>query len=188
MKIHKLSCPNCGAALDLNVEEREYVFCAYCGQKFFVDNEKKEYTFNQNVNVTHINRIIDEAKIAKIKSEAKEQQNAWYGLIGAAIFWIILVIMINISSAKDDREKEKAIAQGKISAGYYMDYEGEDYEAVVKKFKALGFENIEVIDLKDSGIALWKNKKVESVSINGDSSFGNSDYFEPNAKVVISYH
>lgn len=81
-----------------------------------------------------------------------------------------------------------AESQGKILAGYYGDFEDKNYESVVAHFEAAGFTNIELIDLDDLGIAFWNNGKVESVSIGGDTSFDSSDYFSPDAKVIISYH
>ena len=33
-----------------------------------------------------------------------------------------------------------------------------------------------------------KNNTVENVSVNGDSSFDSYDYFEPDAKIIITYH
>lgn len=64
MKLHKLSCPNCNGTLDLKIDDKEYIFCPYCGQKFFVEDGKKEYTITQNINinknVTYTNRNIDD--------------------------------------------------------------------------------------------------------------------------------
>lgn len=51
MKLQKLSCPNCNGILDLNDDNIEYLDCPYCRQKFFVDDGKKEYTINKNINI-----------------------------------------------------------------------------------------------------------------------------------------
>jgi hypothetical protein len=77
---------------------------------------------------------------------------------------------------------------GNISAGYYRDLVGEDYKTVEAHFRAAGFTNIELIDLNDSGIAFWNEGKVETISVGGDTSFDSLDFFDPNTKVVISYH
>lgn len=59
---------------------------------------------------------------------------------------------------------------------------------MVAHFKSAGFENIEVIDLKDAGIVFWKNDKVEQISVDGNTSFDSTDYFSKDSKVVISHH
>ena len=65
---------------------------------------------------------------------------------------------------------------------------GEDYKTVEAHFRAAGFTNIELIDLDDAGIAFWNEGKVETISVGGDTSFDSLDFFDPNTKVVISYH
>lgn len=65
MKLQKLSCPNCEGTLNIDIKDQKQIFCPYCGQKFIVDDGKKEYTINKNINisknVTHTRRTIDEA-------------------------------------------------------------------------------------------------------------------------------
>ena len=84
----------------------------------------------------------------------------------------------------------KSVSQqeGKISAGFYRDLIGKDYETVEAHFESAGFTNIELIDLNDSGVAFWNEGKVEIISVGGDTSFKSTDYFPPETKVVISYH
>lgn len=47
MKLHKLNCPNCNGMLELIVDGKEYIFYPYCGQKFLLEDGKKEYTINK---------------------------------------------------------------------------------------------------------------------------------------------
>ena len=54
--------------------------------------------------------------------------------------------------------------------------------------QAAGFTNIELIDLDDSGLAFWTEDKVDTISVGGDTSFESTDWFDPDTKVVISYH
>ena len=65
---------------------------------------------------------------------------------------------------------------------------GNKYQAVLEQLDSAGFTNITTIDLDDAGWIINKADTVDSVSIGGDSSFISSDYFEPDAKVIISYH
>lgn len=55
------------------------------------------------------------------------------------------------------------------------------------QLEALGFENIETIDLDNAGL-FTKNGSVASISINGDSDFSKEDYFFITDKIIITYH
>ena len=37
MQLHKMRCPNCSGMLDIKLDDNEYIFCPYCGEKFFVE-------------------------------------------------------------------------------------------------------------------------------------------------------
>jgi len=112
-------------------------------------------------------------------------------LIPALLLTILLVISLLILIAMSTGSYfNKSIAQseGKISAGYYGDLVGKNYETVEAHFEAAGFTDIELIDLNDAGIGFWNDGKVEIISVGGDSSFDSTDWFLPDTKVVISYH
>lgn len=106
-------------------------------------------------------------------------------LLGCAVLSGLLMFGLE---GEEERAAKKALKEGKISAGSNEDYEGENYEAVVKQLQALGFENITTVDLDDSGIAFWSNEKVESISISGDTIFESNDYYSPNENIVVTYH
>ena len=95
MKLRTLNCPNCGGMLNMEVlADTDSVFCSYCGKKFFLDDEKKEYTINKNINKYYetnkninisryaYNRYTDDAEVIKAKNESKK---IWIGLIGGII-------------------------------------------------------------------------------------------------------
>ncbi len=93
MKLQRLSCPNCNASLNMELtKESDYIFCPYCGQQFHIDNEKREYTFNKNININkninHIKRKIDETEIEKARASAKETK---YTLIFIAAMFILMI-------------------------------------------------------------------------------------------------
>ncbi len=190
MKLHELTCPKCQGSLDIKIDDRKYIHCPYCGQMFSVDNGKREYTINKNINInkniTHTQRNINDAEIIKARNEATETKICVFLLIifvGLIIFGFIYIVRNGSIETEDS-----AMETGKISAGSYSDYIDTDYEAVVEQFELLGFTNITTIDLKDSGFALWENGKVESISIGGDSHFGRNDYFYPDTIIIIKYH
>lgn len=187
MKLQKLTCPNCNGILDMEISEgATSIFCPYCGQKFLLDDEKKEYTININSTKSIHKKYTDEAKIlSEILKDKKEKRNDMIGIIcGLGIpLGILLVVLlcfaINSGIAKN---------QGKIQAGYYKDLIGQNYQTVEAHFEAAGFTDIVLIDLKDSGIAFWNNGKVVSISIGGNTDFESVDWFAPDTKVIISYH
>lgn len=189
MKLHKLNCPNCNGILDIKIADNtSFVFCPYCGQQFLVDDEKKEYTINKHININKNihNRYTDDAKVLKeINKNKKDKRDILVGLFGG--IFLPLGIIITIILFFNLNEK-MAISQGKISAGNCKDLVGEDYKTVEAHFQAAGFTNIQLIDLDDAGLAIWQDEKVETISVGGDTSFESIDFFEPDTRVVISYH
>ena len=192
MKLQKLNCPNCNGTLDIKIGDEKYIFCPYCGQKFFVDDGKKEYTINKNINInkniTHTKRTYDEAEVIRAKTEDREKKNSWWLIIGLVIFFIADIAVLFGLDYADERAEQKAINTGIITAGSNDDYEDENYEVVVEQLETLGFTNITTVDLDDSGITFWKADKVDSVSIGGDTDFYSGDYFEPDVTIIVKYH
>lgn len=188
MKIHKLNCPNCNGILDMKIDDNTYyIFCPYCGQQFMVDDEKKEYTINKNINISKNihKRYTDDAEVIKAINKDKEDKRIYLMLL---VCFAILIGIAVIPSWIMNMNEKRAVSEGKISAGFYRDLIGEDYKTVEAHFDAAGFTNIELIDLDDAGLAIWKNGKVETISVGGDTNFDSTDFFEPDTKVVISYH
>ncbi len=194
MKLHKLRCPNCDGMLEMKIGGKsDYIFCPYCGQQFFVDDGKKTYTINQNINInknikvdkTIHNRYTNDAEVIKAQNKEKEDKRS------IMLFFICIALLLGMAivpSLVMDLNEKSARNEGKISAGFYRDLLGKDYETVEAHFESAGFTNIELIDLDDSGLAFWKNGKVETISIGGDTSFDSTDFYDPETKVVISYH
>lgn len=196
MQLRKFTCPNCGGTLDINLDDKEYIFCPYCGDKFFIENGRKEYTINQNIIVkkdikhqsSHTRHTIDEAAVIRAKTAAREQSHALIFFVACLAFLLLMMGFFSFSEESDNRAAQRAIASGKISAGSHGDYEGEHYEAVVEQLEALGFENISCVDLDDSGVLFWRSEKVESISIGGNTTFDKNDYFPPDERVIVKYH
>lgn len=186
MKLIKVTCPNCEANLTIDADNRKG-YCQYCGTQIMLDDGKTEHTYNKNVNIHNetINRHIDDADVIRAKTADHEEKNAWkFFKWYFIVFGVVIVLGLTIPPILAHMNT----VQGKISAGDYDEYVGENYEAVVAQFEILGFENITTVDLNDSGLAFWMDKTVESISINGKTEFYDYDYFEPDAKVIIKYH
>lgn len=180
-KLTSMKCPECGGQLELNCGKRKKIFCPYCGSQIEIDNEN-EYTINinKNININKTKRKIDDADIIRAKNEGKGSL-----IEGLVIFTIIIVLLVSCLLPVLERKKNESA--GKISVGSYKNFVDENYEVVVKQFENMGFENIETVDLNDSGF-LNKRYDVESVSIAGNSAFFSSDYFNKTDKVLITYH
>lgn len=188
MKLHKLTCSNCNGILDMEIaEDTTSFFCPYCGQKFYLDDEKKEYSINKNINFNKNihKRYTDDAEVIKAKNKDKENKRSWIALIVCAIIAIGIPFGM---LAKFNIEEIVAKSEGKINAGFYRDLLDKDYKTVEAHFEAAGFTDIELIDLNDAGIAFWNDGQVEIISVGGDTDFDSTDWFYPNTKVIISYH
>lgn len=194
MKLQKLTCPNCNGMLEMKVQDSsDHIFCPYCGQCFFIDDGKKTYTFNQNINISkninenkyNHNRYTNDADVINAQNKWKEYKLSF--LIPLIVVPVLIALMTLPVLIMDWTEKT-AIKDGKICAGSYQDLLDKDYQTVAAHFEAAGFTNIELIDLEDSGLAFWTNGKVEIISIGGNTTFSSTDYFDPDTKVVISYH
>ena len=98
-----------------------------------------------------------------------------------------MVVMNKIEDWKAEQAIHEAKQQGKIKIGSPRDFKGQNYEPVIAQLQALGFENIETIDLDDAGF-FTKDNSVASISVNGDSDFTEEDYFFTTDKIIITYH
>lgn len=195
MKMTALKCPNCQANLKLDTKNQDSVFCPYCGSQIQIDNEKQEFTYTYNKNINIVNRTINDAEIIRANNEKIKLYNKRLKIfeplseyIPMIVILIIIFIFLSIMGIFESAEKKQALSAGKISAGNCSDYEERNYIVVQQQLESAGFTDIKLIDLDDSGI--FKNKKdtVESVSINGNSTFHYDDYFDKDDTVVISYH
>lgn len=182
MKTVNLTCQNCGANLDV---KDNIAFCSYCGAKLVIDDGNKTITYRDEARIRE-NERKEKVRLQELEYEdKKEKRGNKIGLIcglGIPLF-IILAILLGFGI-----NKWASQVQDKICAGYYDDYIGENYEAVVEQFEEMGFTNIITVDLEDSGLAFWNDGKVKSVSIDGNDSFENINYFYPDDKVIIKYH
>jgi len=152
------------------------------------DKKQVKAAGKQSLKVESLEASREESFNAELQSDSREKKYSWVGWVGCVALWGSIMFLSFYMAGADDRAAEKAKAEGKITAGNYEDYKDENYEAVVEQLETLGFENITTIDLDDAGVAIWKEDKVESVSIEGDTTFYDNDYYEPNVKIIIKYH
>lgn len=194
MRLVKMICPSCDGTLDMKVADNAtFVYCPFCGNKYYLDSEKKEYTYNEKINIykdINVNKYnhqhyTDDAEVIRAKGEVeKEARGHKSAMIALVIVFLVFALIasgFSFSAILNER-------RGKISAGSHENLIGLDYKTVEAHFRSAGFTNIELIDLNDSGIAFWTEGKVETISIGGETTFYSTDYFDPDIKVVISYH
>ena len=149
MKLHKLSCPNCNGILDLKVDDKEYIFCPYCGEKFFVEDGKKEYTINQNINVkkdininkniTHTNRNIDDAEIIKQKTKLTKEKMSWVFLIGIWVFLFLIIGGVNLFGNLSVNNEEARLQD--LVDEIMIDIENKNYGSAEIKANQLYWDN-----------------------------------------------
>ncbi len=188
MNVSKISCPNCGAELD--IQER-MAFCSYCGGKILIDDG--------NINVNHTYKKVDEARIKenerKREIRLKELENdqkdkkrdVKIGLLGLGILIFIMFFSIGmgIYYEKSEQPKDNEI----VLCFSDNDLIGDNYEQVIRELEDLGFSNIETAKQQDL-VTGWITKvgDVARISINGDSDFDEGDIFPKDAKVLVTYH
>lgn len=182
MKLNAMRCPSCGGPIKTNIQGRSHVFCTYCGQQILLDDERVVKTVN--INKTVHKRYTDDAEIIKEINKDKKDKRSWIFIILLFVLSFAIAIIPNLIIMYNERS---AVEDGKISAGFYRDLIGEDYKTVEAHFEAAGFTDIELIET-DVSVLDFSDGKVKTISIGGNTRFDSTDYFEPDTKVVISYH
>ena len=195
MRLTKLSCPACGANIQMELQGRTDFFCNYCGSKILIEDGKtsisKTVNINKNINVHK--QYSDEAAIEKQRRKDRENERAhketkWI-MIGLLIILVLDFAFLDLGAKKEEREEQRLIEAGMIPAGMASsDMEGKKYEGIVEQLELSGFSNIVTVDMDDAGLFKNKSDTIDHVTINGDSDFSSSDLFDPDSKIIISYH
>ena len=121
----------------------------------------------------------------KIAEEDRAQKRNRLILAIVAIISITLIIVVGTIT-----EHHKEQIDGKIRVNYSSDnFEGSNYEEVISQLKKQGFTNIRTEKEEDLVFGwLTKDGEVESVSIDGVTSFSSDSRFLPDVEIVITYH
>lgn len=195
VKLKKMNCPHCGAQIDMKLKGVDFYYCPYCGHQSSVDDGNRTITYNQNINIHK--RFTDDAAIKSLKWADKHDKREFYKpiieVVAAFLPLCILVIvswgMVYFGDTFQEKEEQKKIDAGMIKVGQSSeDMEGQNYKAVMEQLRTAGFENIVDLDLEDNTWILFNDDEVVNVSIGGETSFYSSDYFYPDAEIVISHH
>lgn len=187
MRVQVISCPNCGADLDLT---KRISFCPYCGSSIHIDDEvqrvEKTININKNTYSKHERIERDEARIkeAEVKLKIKEQEAKSDSrlLLGIGIFFVLMILFAGIMGLLENRSHANDINIQTAA----KQYQGLDYKTVIIELEGLGFENIETMPVPSK--LFKKENTIERISINGDSEFEKNTYFPKDAVVIITYY
>lgn len=186
MRIQRLFCPSCGSELDLEIGDASF-YCPHCGANLQITNYgidiigSTRRKNNDQYNESALSNTGDKKAIIPW-----EQGKL---LILLLVFLCIIIALTMLGLSYFDHKEQEYIDAGMIKIGTDADdFEGMKYTAVVSQLEAMGFNNIKTVCLGDAGFFIDRPDTVEWVSINGDKSFYASNYFSPDAAIIISYH
>lgn len=189
IKLTQLNCPSCGAGIDMDIKGKNSLFCPFCGNQFAIDDGEVVITKNINIHNRFTNDAAVEKERRKDRQNEREHKEYKWTMIGLALFIILDFAFLGFMGIKDEWSEKKSINAGQIKVGQSSsDMEGKNYQVVIEQLESAGFTNISSIDLDDAGWLTNKEDTIDSITINGDGSFSSSDYFDPDSKIIISYH
>lgn len=185
MNLVVYKCPNCNADIRVGEDNNIIMYCPFCRAEIHKEEnvERKEIKIDKNININRI--YTDEAKIKEIQADIEKNKSENKALIIRGIIAIFLILIITPIGFSVKKVRDGMVKEGYISAGFYNDYIGLNYETVVKQFEARGFTNIETVHNNDKNP--FNNGDVSSVSVNGVSSFDSFNLFRKDARVIIEY-
>lgn len=93
MNIETFRCPNCGGEIKF-LDNRDFVFCSYCGSQIYKDDGSKRIRYD--INKCVINENIDYTKMRVSDNELKDKKYNTIMLIGYLVFSIIALIFMNL--------------------------------------------------------------------------------------------
>lgn len=184
MGIHHFSpsiCPCCREKIFLD-PQNESVLCPCCGEKILVASAIQLFQPLVQGNTSSPKQ----SKKGNKKTAKTDLSDIFpIGLLLLLLIGLFL-IMGELGSGGDDSTKDSlGITIGTNSSSFIS----KDYHDVFDALKDLGFSNITLEPIDDL-ITGWLTKEysVKEVSIDGTTSFRNSDRFPADAKIVIRYH
>ncbi len=139
---------------------------------------------------------VDESTRTKDKQEylnARARVKTLVKIVAGIVVVAIIAVIVGIGSCSANSAMKEAAnssdptkAKVTTSASSFEDKYYDDVKTLLEKD---GFTNVELRPMGDliAGV-LHKEGEVESVSIDGDTSFSSGTYFDKTAKVVIAYH
>lgn len=189
MKLTTIKCPSCDGKVDIDIEGKKNIFCPYCGTQIAIDTEEVIITKNINIHNTYT----DDARIeeARLKDKENEREHREFKgvMIGLLIFLLVDFAFIFALGFYSDQKEKKSIEAGMLKIGISSsELKGKKYQGIADQLESQGFTRVICIDLHDAGLFKNRNNTIESITVDGESSFSSDDYYYPDVKIVISYH
>lgn len=215
IKLVSMTCPNCGAKLDVPSDKKE-CFCTYCGTKVLVDDGSYTVTY----------RMVDEAKVVKAKAEAETLLQrfgitslaARVGIYVAGAIIAVELLMALVGTIRGDKDawfpllftlmfgfmggfafiahsnnkKKKAASNLRpdqaimpISTSEATNLNVDD---LVAQLKQAGFTNVGTVGRGDVGrLNAKKEGRAYEMKVNGESASA-GDVLQKDAHIIITYH
>ena len=189
MNFIKLTCSNCNAQLDVDMDNMQ-LYCPYCGQKLLFNLRQMDKVLSEKEKTK---REQEKTKRVQMEYEYKENKekrdNALFGkvMLGLVIF-LILDFAFLFFEGERTLQEHKVNNEIKVSVSS-EDLDGIDYKDAERVLRASGFSDIELIKKNDLIFGLLsKDGEVASVSINGITNFTKGEWFPADASVKVTYH
>ncbi len=193
MRLVSLKCPHCKAELEFKDNNKTILYCPYCGSKLMLDDgvQRTEKTVNINKTVRNIFERYDNAEVERTRREQIKAESENAPFIFAFLLFLIAALLFGGAAFHHYYTVGQLQKEGAMQIPHTeKEYKGTDYRTVVNELESIGFTNITVNPDYD----LWfsndsKKYTVKTMSVNGSSTFGTTDYyFLPDAPIVITYH
>lgn len=191
-KVISLTCSSCGGTYRV-IDDGVYK-CPYCNhQEILIDSDvvklvkdrHKTYSdveLNKQNSYSKIEIEREKTKQLQVKNENKSQLLSFVIVIISMLGVFVIAFGPHFSKQPDHSNEIKVPNSAK-------NYKGENVNATVKGLEALGFVNIETEPLNDLSLGwIKKENTVDSIYINGNSTFSSDTWFPYNAEVQIYYH
>lgn len=178
MELKSLSCPNCGASLEVE-DGLDTFFCKYCGYKILLQGQSKA-AYDAKVRVKHMEHKerLQEKRDAqeryRMEFKQKDERRTLaiaFGIFGAIIAMCLIISAVgNAGAKKQERELQAIVDQ------IMIDIENEDFAAAYVKANSLYWDDSWTSEGEDKWDATRKEiiKQIEEAEKNATGSTTNS--------------
>lgn len=112
MKLIEVKCPFCGGKIDPDKINNHMVTCEYCGNTFYLDDEKQQYITNYNI-------------YGNTQKDETTSKYVLFGVIGAAVFFV----MVGVIGSLNFGQSRSRTTQTQLPLYEPMEAEEEVYKA-----------------------------------------------------------
>lgn len=117
-----VKCPSCGAELTVKDDNRDFMFCEFCGTKVRLDDYQETHRYVNEAEIEKI-RAAKELELKRMEKEEREQKESeewfkrnWKWIILGLIAFVVFCMLMDYITP----EKESAIDRGLDILEYYV--------------------------------------------------------------------